>query len=64
MSARHVFFLFTALALSRPVACMADTETVTATNTVWREDFDSLDAWEPLTFPKIDRGALGPTLDN
>jgi hypothetical protein len=22
---------------------------------VWREDFDSLDAWQPLTFPKIDR---------
>lgn len=22
---------------------------------VWREDFDSIDAWQPLTFPKIDR---------
>lgn len=26
-----------------------------ATNTVWHKDFDSLNAWEPLTFPKIDR---------
>lgn len=48
---RHgCLFLFSFLVILLPASPAAGQEQF-----VWREDFDSLDAWQPLTFPKIER---------
>jgi len=48
-------FVLAAMLLIPAVVCAAGPETNGHTNAVWREDFASIEGWQPLTFPKIER---------
>lgn len=54
-NSRYRLFPYAALALLSAGMCAAGPGADGHTHAVWREDFDSLDGWEPLTFPKIER---------